>query len=103
MSKKNSEKLAALLEKENQLKAQIQQLKQREREEERKKDTRRKILIGGAILAKVKRGEWHMNQLHDLLNGELKADRDRDLFDLPKLNQELAKTDTGDNNGGNRS
>lgn len=103
MSKKNSEKLATLLEKENQLKAQIQQLKQREREEERKKDTRRKILIGGAILAKVKRGEWHMNQLHDLLNGELKADRDRDLFDLPKLNPEPVKTDTGDNNGGNRS
>jgi hypothetical protein len=103
MSKKNSEKLAALLEKENQLKAQIQQLKQREREEERKKDTRRKILIGGAILAKVKRGEWHMNQLHDLLSGELKADRDRDLFDLPKLNQDPSKNETGDNNGGNRS
>jgi len=93
MSKKNSDKLEALLEKESQIKAQIQQLKQREREEERKKDTRRKILIGGAILAKIKRGEWHMNQLHDLLDSELKADRDRDLFELPRLVKETAITE----------
>ena len=93
MSKKNSDKLEALLEKESQIKAQIQQLKQREREEERKKDTRRKILIGGAILAKIKRGEWHMNQLHDPLDSELKADRDRDLFELPRLVKETAITE----------
>lgn len=87
MAKKSKNKLAELLEKESQLKAQIQALKQREAEAERKNDTRRKILIGGAVLAKIKRGEWHMNQLHDLLNSELKADRDRELFNLPTFNK----------------
>lgn len=85
MAKSKSDKLAELLEKETQIKAQIQALKARETEQERKKDARRKILIGGAVLAKVKRGEWHQNQLHDLLNSELKADRDRVLFDLPAI------------------
>jgi len=84
MPKTKNEKLAALLEKEAQIKAQIQSLKQRENEAERKKETRRKILIGGAILAKVKRGDWHPQQLRDLLDAELQADRDRDLFELPR-------------------
>ena len=102
MAKTTKDKLAQLLEKESQLKAQIQALKQREAEAERKKDTRRKILIGGAVLAKVKRGEWHMNQLQDLLNSELKADRDRELFDLPSLNQNQASKAPSGTGGGNQ-
>lgn len=54
------------------------------------------------MLAKVKRGEWHMNQLQDLLNSELKADRDRELFDLPALNQEQASEAPSDTGGGNQ-
>lgn len=84
MAKTQKEKLDELLEKEAQIKAQIQLIKQRENEEDRKKDARRKILIGGAVIAKVKRGEWPQQQLNDLLDSELKADRDRDLFDLPR-------------------
>ena len=102
MAKTTKDKLAQLLEKESQLKAQIQALKQREAEAERKKDTRRKILIGGAILAKVKRGEWHMKQLQDLLNSELKEDRDRELFDLPSLNQNQASEAPSGTGGGNQ-
>ena len=102
MAKTTKDKLAQLLEKESQLKAQIQALKQREAEAERKKDTRRKILIGGAILAKMKRGEWHMKQLQDLLNSELKADRDRELFDLPSLNQNQASEAPSGTGGGNQ-
>ena len=102
MAKTTKDKLAQLLEKESQLKAQIQALKQREAEAERKKDTRRKILICGAILAKVKRGEWHMKQLQDLLNSELKADRDRELFDLPSLNQNQASEAPSGTGGGNQ-
>lgn len=102
MAKTTQDKLAELLEKESQLKAQIQALKQREAEAERKKDARRKILIGGAVLAKVKRGEWHMNQLQDLLNSELKADRDRELFDLPSLNQNQASEAPSGTGGGNQ-
>jgi hypothetical protein len=84
MAKAGKDKLAELLEKEQQIKAQIQAIKQRETDAERKKDARRKILIGGAVLAKVKRGDWNQKQFIDLLDSELKADRDRDLFDLPK-------------------
>ncbi|MGS0943774.1 hypothetical protein ACVA51_25065 (plasmid) [Pseudomonas luteola] len=84
MAKSDEEKLQKLLEQEAQLKAQIQQIKQRQSEVERKRDARRKILIGGAILSKVKKGEWHQKQLIDLLDGELTADRDRELFNLPK-------------------
>ncbi len=100
MSKPKSDKLEELLAKEAQIKAQIQQLRARETEAERKKDARRKILIGGSILAKVKRGEWHQQQLHDLLNSELKTDRDRELFGLPPM---APKAPTGDNHGGNRT
>lgn len=81
MAKSRAEKLEELRQKEAQIKAQIQQLKQRDQTEERKKDTRRKILIGGAVLAKIKRGEWNYQQLVSLLDNELKNDRDRALFD----------------------
>lgn len=81
MAKTRAEKLEELRRKESQIKAQIQQLKQREQAEERRKDTRRKILIGGAVLAKIKRGEWHYQQLVSLLASELKSDRDLALFD----------------------
>ena len=47
MAKTKNEKLAELLEKEAQIKAQIQAIKQRDTDAERKKDARRKILIGG--------------------------------------------------------
>ena len=83
MAKNPSDKLAELLQQEAQLKARIQLLKNRESAAERKRDTRRKILIGGAILARVKRGAWHQKQLMDLLEQELVEDRDRVLFDLP--------------------
>lgn len=103
MAKTKNEKLAELLEKEAQIKAQIQAIKQRETDAERKKDARRKILIGGSVLAKVKRGEWKEKQLHDLLNSELKADRDRELFDLPVLAKKIEQEEPSDTDGGNRS
>ncbi|MXP61679.1 hypothetical protein [Pantoea sp. Taur] len=85
MAKNRAEKLEELRLKESQIKAQIQQLKQKDQAEERKKDTRRKILIGGAVMAKIKRGEWNYQQLIDLLESELKNDRDRALFDEMNL------------------
>lgn len=85
MASRGSEKLERLLKQQEQLKAQIALLQAREKEEERKKDTRRKILLGGIILAKVKRGEWPQAKLVELLDRELKEERDRVLFDLPPL------------------
>lgn len=103
MAKTTKDKLADLMKKEAELKAQIQAIKARESEEERKRDTRRKILIGGVVLSKVKRGEWNQEKLQALLNNELKADRDRELFGLPLLASNEATQDTGATDGGNQS
>lgn len=72
-----------LLEQQRQLAAKLAALDAREKEAERKNDTRRKILIGGAIIAAIKRGTFSDEQLTVILNRELVADRDRALFDLP--------------------
>lgn len=96
MAKTAEEQLAELRQKESQIRAQIQAIEARAKEADRKKDARRKILIGGAILAKVKRGAWSQKQLADLLNSELKLDRDRDLFDLKPLPATQAKGGAGE-------
>lgn len=88
MASRGAEKLERLLKQQEQLKAQIALLQAREKEEERKKDTRRKILLGGIILAKVKRGEWPQAKLVELLDRELTEERDRVLFDLPPISKE---------------
>lgn len=103
MAKTTKDKLADLMKKEAELKAQIQAIKARESEDERKRDTRRKILIGGVVLSKVKRGEWNQEKLQALLNNELKADRDRELFGLPLQASNETKQDPGATDGGNQS
>lgn len=54
------------------------------REKARKNDARKKILIGGAVLAEIAtdqaRGAW----LRDVLDRRVIADRDREMLDLPK-------------------
>ncbi|MEM6452063.1 MAG: hypothetical protein AAF703_17340 [Cyanobacteria bacterium P01_D01_bin.105] len=75
-------KLQRLLEKEAQLKAQIQQAKAAERTLEKKRDTRRKILIGAAVLARVNGGEWPEADLRTMMDGFLTRPNERELFDL---------------------
>jgi hypothetical protein len=75
-------KLELLLEKEAQLKAQIQQAKAAERTLEKKRDTRRKILIGAAVLARVERGEWPQQDLNLMMDGFLTRPHERELFEL---------------------
>ena len=75
-------KLEKLLEKEAQLKAQIQQAKAAERTLEKKKDTRRKVLIGAAVMARVERGEWLEADLKMMMDGFLSRPHERALFDL---------------------
>ncbi|PKL95009.1 MAG: mobilization protein C [Gammaproteobacteria bacterium HGW-Gammaproteobacteria-8] len=97
MAQTKADRLAALREKERQLKAQIAQIEAREKATERKLDTRRKILIGGAVLAKVKRGAWPEKQLRELVDSELTKDRDRLLFDLsPKADRSDQDTKASD-------
>jgi hypothetical protein len=50
----------------------------------RKADTRRKILVGAIVLAKVDQGVLPKSQLRDWLNESLRRADDRGLFDLPR-------------------
>jgi hypothetical protein len=78
--------IATLEAKLKQAKAKKQQIEARKRaletKEERAKDTRRKILVGAAILAKVDRGEWPKDKLLAMLDVSLSRAEDRKLFDL---------------------
>ncbi|WP_258001226.1 hypothetical protein [Janthinobacterium sp. ROICE36] len=53
-----------------------------ESKQKRAADTRRKILVGAAILAKVERGEWPKDKMLEMMSQQLTRDDDRALFDL---------------------
>ena len=79
------ERLKALEQKQAQIKAQIQALKARDTAQDRKDDTRRKVLIGGFVLAQMKKNgigvqsvTYESVRFIDTLNN----DRDRVLFGL---------------------
>lgn len=83
------ERIAALEAKLKKEKAKKQQIEARKRVAEskakRSQDTRRKILVGAAILAKVERGEWPQDKLLALMDVSLARPDDRALFDLPAV------------------
>lgn len=90
------ERIAALETKLKQEKAKKQQIEARKRAAESKVkrsiDTRRKILVGAAILAKVERGEWPQDKLLAMLDASLTRADDRALFDLPAPKPEQPTT-----------
>ena len=88
-------KLEKLLQKEAQLKAQIQQAKAAERTLERKRDTRRKILIGAAVMARVESGRWPKADLLEMMDGFLDRPNERDLFELDEPDTDKEES-TGD-------
>ena len=79
-------KIEAQLEKLKQLKAQKQAIEARERtkqkEQQRKDDTRRKILLGSYLIKKMQ-NEANKEKILAELNEYLKENRDRALFELP--------------------
>ena len=79
-------KIAELEEKLRQLKAREQAVESRRRSLEsrrtRKADTRRKILVGAVVLARVERGEIAATDLRVWLDAALTREDDRQLFDL---------------------
>lgn len=48
----------------------------------RKDQTRRKILVGAAILQKIELDQWPEEKLLNLMNAFLTRDKDRELFGL---------------------
>ena len=79
--------IAALEAKLKQAKARKQLAEARKRVTEqklsRRKDTRRKVLVGAVILSRVERGEWPRDKLLALLDSHLTRTDDRALFGLP--------------------
>ena len=91
-SAENIEKrIEAQLEKLKQLKARKQAIEARERskqkEQERKDDTRRKILLGSYLIKKMQSNEANKEKILMELNEYLTENRDRQLFDLPNIEE----------------
>ena len=88
------EQLEAAKERVRQIQARKQRKEAREKTKvskaERAKDTRKKILLGALVLARVARGDWTQDNLDDLTN-ELTRDDDRALFGLLALQTQTAK------------
>jgi hypothetical protein len=84
---KIAERIESLEERVRQLKARQQRIEARWRSIEsrraRRDDTRRKILVGAIVLAKVEQGVLAESVLRGWLEGALERDEDRALFDLP--------------------
>lgn len=74
--------------KEAQLKARIQSLEAGQMSRERKKDARRKILLGALVLERLRQGDPAALELKAKLAGYLTRDNDRALFELPPLPKE---------------
>ena len=88
--------IAALEIKLKQVKARKQKIEAQKRATEakikRSQDTRKKILVGAAILGKVERGEWPEEKLLAMLKAALTRPDDRALFGLPELDEKPTET-----------
>jgi hypothetical protein len=84
-------KIEAQLEKLKQLKARKQAIEAREKskqkEQERKDDTRRKILLGSYLIKKMHANEANKEKILTELNEYLTENRDRQLFDLQNIEE----------------
>jgi hypothetical protein len=83
---RRADKIAQLEDNLRQLKAREQAVEARRRSLEsrraRKADTRRKILVGAIVLAKVEQGEFPQDRLQSWLDAALTRTDDRALFNL---------------------
>lgn len=89
---KTAEKLKKLQEQRDKLNKQILTLANRENAERRKRENRKKLLIGAMIMQKVKAGEWTEASLLAAMDGFLTRDNERALFDLPPTPEARARS-----------
>jgi len=80
-----SSKLQRLIEKRDAVNARITQEQNKLRSNERRSDTRRKVLAGATVLEWAKRDSEFSSRLMVELKRFLVRDADRALFDLPPL------------------
>lgn len=89
---KSAERLAKLEKQLAQINAEIQRVSAREQQQKRKEETRRKVLVGAWLMAKVQSGEWPEQKLIEAMDSYLERDHDRALFGLrPKQEQQPQK------------
>ena len=97
MAAKLDERITGLEEKLKQLRTRQQRIEARKRallsRRERAADTRRKILVGAIVLAKVEQGELDAGVLRGWLDAALTRDDDRRLFGFEVLAQKGAHTE----------
>ena len=86
MNEKQS-RLDVLKKKKEQLNTRIQKLETLQKSRERKRDTRRKILIGAYFMEQATE-EGYLDSLFQQLDGYLKRNSDRELFHLEPMTQE---------------
>lgn len=79
---KNLSSIEKLEQRKNALERRLQIARARLKNEDRKKDTRRKILVGAMLLAKAEEDHETLSALTRQLDDYLTAKRDRDLFGL---------------------
>lgn len=88
----NEERIEALKTKQKKIAAQMANLRAKQRTDERKRDTRRKILVGAVVLNQAETNDSARTKLWKLLDKALEKDRDRELFGLQP--QEEGRTET---------
>ncbi|MEL6418316.1 MAG: mobilization protein [Pseudomonadota bacterium] len=78
------QQLAELADKEAQIKAKRADLRARQQAEDRKRDTRRKIVVGAVVMEHAEHDPQFMELLAHVLDRHVIRDTDRELLGLPK-------------------
>ena len=85
---KPEDRIRNLEEQRARINAEIQRVRSRESQEERKRETRRKILAGAMVLDRVARGELAEKLFKADMDRFLEREQDRALFDLPARSED---------------
>lgn len=86
-------KLKKLEQQQERIKLEISKEKKKGLNQQRKRDTRRKILIGAIVLEEMKKDSSLKTKFDNLLESKLTRDNDRILFELePLLKKEKSTT-----------
>lgn len=91
----NDKRIESLQAKKAQIEAELARLRARSRTENRKADTRRKILIGAVVMQEMEARPEIDGWIRKLLDQRLTKDRDRALFGLNPVAEEEAPAQAG--------
>jgi hypothetical protein len=83
----NNSKIEKLEKQRANIQRRINRIKAENCKKQRREDTRRKILVGTAILETYSKTPGGDAMLKALMDNSLKNDRDRELFDLPPMEE----------------